>query len=243
MREEKCAATESVVRPPPPLPHRFLPPSYDFLLAPLSSSLFPSFCSPSKSAPLAPLQPSSARSRVRESCISIFFRWSKQGPYGSRSRMLATLPLSRPFLTLFLFLPPPPLLLFRREARGPCRATNPLLKTHTRAVPDSFRTMARVFSLSFYASLLSLALSSFSFTTLVLFPAYPSSLCRAKPSTLIPPPPCTSDVSSLLHPLPCDAILRPSEMSPMETCNIQNLNSNPCNLTLIYLACFYYFDK
>lgn len=105
----------------------------------------------SKSAPLAPLQPSSARSRVRESCISIFFRWSKRGPFGSRSRIPATFPF------------PGPLCPFLSDGEPGGRAApraNPLLKTHTRAVPDSFRTMARILAFLLPPCSLSLSLPS-----------------------------------------------------------------------------------
>lgn len=102
-REVRCDGERGLCPPPDLSPRHSLPPIYTTFFRPLSLSL--SFCSPSKSAPLAPLQPSSARSRVRESCISIFFRWSKRGPFGSCSRIPHCLPLSRLFLSLSLSVP------------------------------------------------------------------------------------------------------------------------------------------
>lgn len=154
----------------------------------------------SKSAPLAPLQPSSARSRVRESCISIFFRWSKRGPFGSRSRIPATFPF------------PGPLCPFLSDGEPGGRAApraNPLLKTHTRAVPDSFRTMARILAFLLPPCSLSLFLL-FCYPHPFLF--IPLLVTSYEALDAYPPSrPCTSDASSLLQP-PCDAILRSSKM-------------------------------
>ena len=175
-----------------------LPPIYTTFFRPLSLSL--SFCSPSKSAPFAPLQPSSARSRVRESCISIFFRWSKRGPFGSCSRIPHCLPLSRLFLSLSLF--PSPVSFFLR-ARGPRRTTDEPPSENTYVVPDSFRTIVCILAFLLHPCSLILSLS-LSLPSLLL----PSS------SPLCTPPryiayealdaytslPCISDASSLLQP-------------------------------------------
>lgn len=149
---------------------------------PLSRPLTLSFRSPSKSVPL---QPPSACSRVRESCISIFFRWSKRGPCGSRSRMPVAFPFpASPFLSLSLFAPSPlPFFLTESPGAASRHGRTPFLKTHTRTVPDSLRTMARipVFLLPPCSLIFSLSLPS------LLLPSSPSRYVARSPRRLFPP--------------------------------------------------------
>lgn len=218
-REEKCAATESVLRPPlSRLPRRSLSLRHTTFFWPLSRPLSLAFRSPSKSAPRAPLQPPSARSRVRESCISIFFHWSKRGPCGSRSRMPATFPLYR--LSFSLSSPPPLSLSLWRRARGPRRVTDKPPSENAYAHGTWFFSHNGPYS---------------RFPSVLLFP---HSLSLSLPSLLLPssPSPCTPSryvarsprrLLPALSPLylrrfiasssPPPAILLSSKMPPIKT--------------------------
>lgn len=194
-------------RGPPHLPRRSLPPSCDFLSASLSPSLFPSFCSPIARAPRSP--PSNPL-RHALACVNHAYRFSFVGVSEGRSVVAHVFPLPSPFLA-----PSAPFFLTESPGAVPRHGANPLLKTHTRAVPDSFRTMARI--LAFLLPPCSLSLSLFllfcyphPFLFIPLLVTSYEALDAYSPSR-----PCTSDASSLLQP-PCDAILRSSKMPPTD---------------------------
>lgn len=122
---EKCAATESVVRFPLIFPRHSLPPSHDFLLAPLSLSF-----SLQSSAPLAraPLSSPSNPLRHALACVNHAYRFSFVGVSEGRAAVAHVCPLLSPFpplnLSLFLsFRPTPPFFLTESGGRVASRRT------------------------------------------------------------------------------------------------------------------------
>lgn len=143
-----CVATESVVPLTSPVVLSLRHATF-FRPLSLALSLFPSFCSPIARAPRS--SPSNPL-RHALACVNHAYRFSFVGVSEGRSVVAHVFPLPSPFLA-----PSAPFFLTESPGAVPRHGANPLLKTHTRAVPDSFRTMARI--LAFLLPPCSLSLS------------------------------------------------------------------------------------